>query len=65
MDTESEASLIDRITPEIEGRTLLLITHRMSLLRFVNRIVLMRDGKILADGPRDEILRRMNPSKAA
>ena len=65
MDTESEASLIDRIAPEIEGRTLLLITHRMSLLRFVNRIVLMRDGKILADGPRDEILRRMNPPKAA
>lgn len=65
MDSESEAGLIDRLTPEIEGRTLLLITHRMSLLRLVNRIVLMRDGKILADGPRDEILRRMNPPKAA
>jgi ATP-binding cassette subfamily C protein LapB len=65
MDQESEAALIDRIAPEIEGRTLLLITHRMSLLRLVNRIVLMRDGRILADGPRDEILRRMNPPKAA
>jgi ATP-binding cassette subfamily C protein LapB len=65
MDTESETGLINRIAPEIEGRTLLLITHRMSLLRLVNRIVLMRDGKILADGPRDEILRRMNPPKAA
>jgi ATP-binding cassette, subfamily C, bacterial LapB len=65
MDQESEAGLIDRLVPEIEGRTLLLITHRMSLLRLVNRIVLMRDGRILADGPRDEILRRMNPPKAA
>jgi ATP-binding cassette, subfamily C, bacterial LapB len=65
MDAESEAGLIERLAPEIEGRTLLLITHRMSLLRLVNRIVLMRDGRILADGPRDEILRRMNPPKAA
>lgn len=65
MDAESEAGLIDRLMPEIEGRTLLLITHRMSLLRMVNRIVLMRDGRILADGPRDEILRRMQAPKAA
>ena len=65
MDQESEAGLIERLTPEIAGRTLLLITHRMSLLRLVNRVVLMRDGKIIADGPRDEILRRMAPPKAA
>ncbi len=66
MDNESENGLIERIAPEIEGRTLLLITHRMSLLRLVNRVILMRDGKILADGPRDEILRRLAaPPKAA
>ena len=65
MDQESEAGLIDRLAVEIEGRTLLLITHRMSLLRLVNRVILMRDGKILADGPCDEILRRTQPAMAA
>ena len=65
MDAESEEGLIQRIAPEIAGRTLLLITHRMSLLKLVNRVVLLRDGRILADGPRDEILRRLAQPKAA
>lgn len=66
MDGESEEQLINRLLPEIEGRTLILITHRLSLLRLVNRVVLMQSGRIVADGPRDEVLRRLQtPPKAA
>ncbi|WP_299324184.1 type I secretion system permease/ATPase [Parasphingopyxis sp.] len=59
MDAETEAGLLDRITPELEGRTLVLITHRPPMLRLVSRIILMSEGKIIADGPRDAILRKI------
>ncbi|MEQ4585221.1 MAG: hypothetical protein ABN483_16550, partial [Pantoea agglomerans] len=42
----------------ISGRTLVLVTHRPALLKMVDRIVVMDNGRIVADGPRDEILRR-------
>ena len=42
----------------ISGSTLVLVTHRPALLKMVDRIVVMDNGRIVADGPRDEILRR-------
>lgn len=65
MDGESEEALIQRLMPELADRTLIVITHRPSLLKLATRVVLMRDGRILADGPRDEILRRLQQPKAA
>lgn len=65
MDAESEDALLNRMLPELEGRTCFIITHRPSLLKLATRIILLRDGRMVADGPRDEILRRLNPPKAA
>jgi len=65
MDGESEEALIQRLMPELADRTLIVITHRPSLLKLATRVILMRDGRILADGPRDEILRRLQQPKAA
>ncbi len=65
MDAESEAGLINRLIPELAGRTVVLITHRMSLLRMVDRVVLMREGKIIGDGTRDEFLARMAQQQKA
>ena len=66
MDGDSEELLMRRLAPELEGRTVIVITHRMSLLRLVNRVILMRDGRPAMDGPRDEVLRRLQqPPKAA
>ncbi|WP_311268942.1 ATP-binding cassette domain-containing protein [Sphingobium sp. WCS2017Hpa-17] len=65
MDAQTETDLIDRLQPEVEGRTVLLITHRPSLLRLVDRIIVMEQGKIAADGPRDVILQRLTRGKAA
>ena len=41
-------------------QTLLLITHRPTLLQLVDRIIVLADGKVVADGPRDEVLAAMN-----
>ena len=57
MDDQTEMALIQRLTAEVADRTLLLITHRMPLLRLVSRIILLDNGKIIADGPRDTVLK--------
>lgn len=56
MDLQTEADLIDRLGQELAGRTLIVVTHRQSLLKLVNRIVIMDQGRIIADGPRDRVL---------
>lgn len=65
MDVQSENILIDRLKPEVSGKTLMVITHRISLLRLVDRVIIIADGKVHADGKRDEILRQITRSAAA
>lgn len=44
------------------GRTPALVTHRPALLALVDRIIVVEGGKIVADGPRDEILTKASRS---
>jgi ATP-binding cassette, subfamily C, bacterial LapB len=57
MDTNTENALIARLEQELESRTVVLITHRSTLLRLVDRIIILDRGKIIAQGPRDDVLR--------
>ncbi len=57
MDMASERAFIKRLRSVIEGKTLILITHRPSLLSLVDRIIVLSKGQIVADGPRDVVLR--------
>lgn len=66
MDMQSEEILINRLAAEIEGRTVIVVTHRPSLLKLVNRVLVIQDGRIAVDGPRDDVLRRLTqPQRAA
>ena len=65
MDAQTESDLIARLKPEIAGKTMILITHRTSLLALVDRIVILDGGKVVADGPRDAVLQRLARGKAA
>ena len=65
MDAQTEAQLIDRLEGELRGRTLVLITHRTALLRLVDRIVLVENGKVVGDGPRDTVLQQLARPRAA
>jgi PrtD family type I secretion system ABC transporter len=61
LDTEGEAALADTVTAlKAAGCTLLIVTHRPGLLRVVDRIAVMRDGRIEALDTRDVILQRLN-----
>jgi ATP-binding cassette subfamily C protein LapB len=61
MDSESEAALIDRFVAEPPGQTIIMVTHRQSMLRLATRIILIDSGRIVADGPAHDVL----PSLAA
>ena len=56
MDNRSEEIFKERLARELDGRTLLLITHRASLLSLVDRIIVLEAGGVAADGPRDQVL---------
>ncbi|HVJ00185.1 MAG TPA: type I secretion system permease/ATPase [Sphingomonas sp.] len=60
MDQMSEAQLIERLAGELKDRTVLLITHRPSLLRLVDRVIIIDKGKVAGDGPRDKVLQQIN-----
>ena len=56
MDSTSEQRLKARLSEILAGRTLLLVTHRGSMLSMVERLVVMDQGRIVADGPRDRVI---------
>jgi ATP-binding cassette subfamily C protein LapB len=60
MDSQSETALLQRLQSELKDRTLVLITHRPPLLALVSRILLIDRGRVVADGPRDEVLKRIS-----
>lgn len=64
MDNALEAHVIKQMRTWLEGRTMILSTHRVPLLSLVDRIIVMDQGRILADGPRDEVLRKLSQPAA-
>jgi ATP-binding cassette subfamily C protein LapB len=64
MDVESELGVQRRLAPIIKDKTLILITHRLSMLRIVDRIIVMDGGKVFMDGPRDVVLERLRQNRA-
>jgi ATP-binding cassette subfamily C protein LapB len=63
MDNYAESLLKQRLNGVIGGKTVLIITHRMSMLELVNRIIVLDSGKIVADGPKTEILEKLKKER--
>lgn len=59
IDTDTENALISKMKAELEGRTLVLITHRPNLLALVDRVMLMSRGRIMVDGTPDQISKKI------
>ena len=57
MDNGSEQQLLNDLKGLLVDKTLILITHRGTLLSLVDRVVVFDSGRILADGPKDEVLK--------
>ncbi len=56
IDDVSEKQLIDHLKGYLQNRTMVVATHRRAVLELVDRIIVVNEGKIVMDGPRDQIL---------
>lgn len=56
LDVESERALVDALAPLTRGRATWIIAHRLQTLRQVDRIAVMRHGRITASGSYEEIV---------
>ena len=58
MDPATEQLLIQNLR-SLKDVTLLLVSHRTAMLPLMDRLVVVDQGRVLLDGPRDEVLRRL------
>jgi ATP-binding cassette subfamily C protein LapB len=63
MDNGSEDLLRQHLYRQMPGKTLLLVTHRMSMLTLVDRLLVLDNGKVVADGPKDAVIAALRKSQ--
>jgi len=59
MDLTSERAIIRNLKSYFNKQTLVVVTHRMSLLQLVDRVIAVDDGKVTVDGTRESILKKL------
>lgn len=59
VDGDTEARLLQNLRDEFAGRTLILITHRPTMLALVDRVILMTRGRVVMDGTPEQITGRV------
>ncbi len=59
LDSVLEGHFRNQMAEYLQDRTLIMVTHRTSLLSLVDRLILLDNGRIVADGNRDEVLHKL------
>jgi len=65
MDSRSEEAIKNALPRVAADKTLILITHRSSLLSLVDRLIVFDRGRVVADGPRDSVLESLASGRIA
>lgn len=60
IDPGSERRLYGHLKEAIRGKTVLLVTHKGAVLGLADKLILMDRGKVVAMGPRDEVLKKLS-----
>ncbi|WP_419783078.1 type I secretion system permease/ATPase [Malaciobacter marinus] len=63
LDVGLEKSLVNHVNKIAQDKTLIVITHRFAALEMVDRVIVLNNGKIVADGPKDKILNALSKKK--
>lgn len=63
MDHSTEVAVKAQLAQLIKGRTWLVVTHRNSLLDMVDRIMVIDNGKLVADGPRETVVQALQQGR--
>ncbi len=56
MDMQAEQAFVKYVDQEAKGKTFILVTHKQSMLQMVDRLILIHQGQVAMDGPREEVL---------
>jgi len=60
MDSMSENKVKQNLKEAFSDKTVVLVTHKLSMLDLVDRLIVVEDGQIIADGPKDEIIIKLS-----
>ncbi|MDP3377241.1 MAG: type I secretion system permease/ATPase [Brevundimonas sp.] len=65
LDQEGEAALTQAIKgATARGASVLMVAHRAGVLGIADRLLMLREGTVQIEGPRDEVMMRLNPGRA-
>jgi ATP-binding cassette subfamily C protein LapB len=65
MDTQTELYFIEHLKTALgPDQSLIVATHRHNMLSILNRLIVIDGGKIIADGPRDEVMKHLTAASA-
>jgi ATP-binding cassette subfamily C protein LapB len=60
MDSHTEALLVEKLKSALsQNQTLVVATHRPALFDICDRIIVLNEGRVVADGPKAEILKNL------
>jgi ATP-binding cassette subfamily C protein LapB len=65
MDAQSEVAFLRQLRDAAGDCTLVVVTHRPAVLELVSRIVVVDSGRLVMDGPRDQVLAALSGIKPA
>ncbi len=63
LDVGLEKSLIQHMKQVLDDKTLIVITHRFAALELVDRVIVLNQGKVVADGPKNAVLAALQEKK--
>ena len=63
MDFSSEQQFKDRLKVSAAHKTVIIVTHRNSLFDLATRVIVVDDGRIVADGPREQVIQALQSGR--
>jgi len=63
LDNRSEEAFKGKLEKALPGKTFVLVTHRASLLTLVPRLIVLDGGRIVADGPKEQVMQALSGGK--
>ncbi|MEA1914495.1 MAG: peptidase domain-containing ABC transporter, partial [Campylobacterota bacterium] len=63
MDELSEMKFKQNLKSIIHDKTVVIVSHKPSILSLVNRLIVIEDGKVVADGPKEKVISAFNQKK--
>lgn len=64
LDQTLEATLVSRLKGWLQGRTAIIATHRIPILQLTSRTLILQNGHLAVDGPRDAVLAHLQKAQA-